>query len=49
MRKGNGLYLAFNTGDDFGVSFTCVYIAEEKNFQISLMLGWLTVAVGYEF
>ena len=49
MKQGNGFYLTLNSGEDFGISLSCVYIAKEKNFQISLMLGWLTVAIGYEF
>ena len=47
MQKG--LYFAYNEEEAFGISFACVYITKEKEFQISLMLGYLALAIGYKF
>lgn len=47
MQKG--LYFAYNEEDAFGISFSCVYLTKEKEFQINLMLGYLALAVGYKF
>ena len=45
-----GLYVAYACGEDaFGFSFSCVYIAKDKDFQISLMIGSLALAIGCKF
>lgn len=47
MRKG--FYIACEETKVYGISFSAVYIPEEKDFQISLMIGNLNVAIGYTF
>ena len=47
MRKG--FYIACEETEAYGVSFNIVYIPREKDFQISLMLGNLNIAIGYTF
>lgn len=44
-----GFYFAFSIGDVFGLSFGIIYVPEEKDFQIAMMVGWMTLAVGYSF
>ena len=47
MRKG--FYIACEETEAYGISFNIVYIPREKDFQISLMLGNLNIAIGYTF
>ena len=47
MRKG--FYIAYEETEAYGISFSIVYIPREKDFQISLMLGNLNIAIGYTF
>ena len=42
-----GLYFAHRLTDEIGVSFAVIYIPEERGLQISLMLGCLMLAIGY--
>ena len=46
-RRMSGFYFAHRLTDEIGLSFAVVYIPEEKGLQISLMLGCLMLAVGY--
>lgn len=43
----SGFYFAYRLTDEIGLSFAVVYIPEEKGLQISLMLGCLMLAIGY--
>jgi hypothetical protein len=43
-----GFYFAHRLTDEIGLSFAVVYIPEERDLQISLMLGCLMLAVGYK-
>lgn len=47
--RNKGFYIATEETDAFGISFAIVYIPEEKDFQISLMIGNFNVAIGYTF
>lgn len=47
MRKG--FYITCEETEAYGMSFSIVYIPREKDFQISLMLGNLNIAIGYTF
>ena len=42
-----GLYFAHRLTDVIGESFAVIYIPEERGLQISLMLGCLMLAIGY--
>ena len=44
----SGFYFAHRFTDEIGLSFALVYIPQEKDLQISLMLGCLMLAVGYK-
>lgn len=43
----SGFYFAHRLTDEIGLSFAFVYIPEERGLQISLMLGCLMLAIGY--
>lgn len=43
----SGFYFAHRLTDEIGLSFAIVYIPKEKGLQISLMLGCLMLAFGY--
>jgi len=43
----SGFYFAHRLTDEIGLSFAVVYIPEERGLQISLMLGCLMLAIGY--
>ena len=45
--KMSGFYFAHRLTDEIGLSFAFVYIPQEKGLQISLMLGCLMLAIGY--
>ena len=49
MHEDKGFYFGMQEENAWGFSFSVVYIPEEKDFQISLMLGNLALAVGYSF
>ena len=42
-----GLYFAYRITDEFGISAAIIYDPAEKDFQISLLIGCLMLAVGY--
>lgn len=45
-----GFYFAYELNETAtGLSFHAVYDKEEKDFQIGLMIGNLTLAIGYTF
>ena len=44
----SGFYFAHRFTDEIGLSFALVYIPQEKDLQISLMLWCLMLAVGYK-
>lgn len=43
----SGFYFAHRLTYEIGLSFAVVYIPEERGLQISLMLGCLMLAIGY--
>ena len=50
QKRGDGMsgfYFAHRLTDEIGLSFAVVYIPEERGLQISLMLGCLMLAIGY--
>ncbi len=47
--ESKGFYFAFMQDDVWGIAFTIVYNRKEKDFQISLQLFDLVLAVGYSF
>ena len=44
-----GFYIACEETNAFGFSFAIVYLKDEKDFQISMMIGSLNLAIGYIF
>ena len=44
-----GFYIACEETEAFGFSFAIVYLTNEKDFQISMMIGSLNIAIGYTF
>lgn len=49
MRLNKGFYITCNEEEAYGFSFAIVYIPEERDFQISMMLGNVNLAIGYVF
>lgn len=47
MKKG--FYIDYEDRDVYGMSFSVVYMPEENDFQISMMLGCIVIAIGYRF
>lgn len=43
----SGFYFAHRLTDEIGLFFAIVYLPKEKDLQISLMLGCLMLAIGY--
>ena len=46
-----GFWFVFDTDDAFGLAFGIVYIHKDKirDIQISFLLGYVRIAVGYTF
>ena len=44
-----GFYFGYQEEAAWGFSFSVVYIPEEKDFQISMMIGNIALAIGYSF
>jgi hypothetical protein len=49
MKLNKGFYIACEEQEFYGLAFAMGYIPANKDFQITLMLGNLSVAVGYTF
>ena len=44
-----GLWFSVEMADAIGLSLAIVWMPEEKDFQISLLIGYLFLAIGYTF
>lgn len=44
-----GFYFAWSIGEVFGLSAAVIWMPDEQDFQIAIIVGWLTLAVGYSF
>lgn len=47
MRKG--FYLLYVETEEIGLSFNAVWIPQEQDFQVSLLLGSVAVGFGFVF
>ena len=44
-----GFYIAGEESEAFGFSIALVYIKDEKDLQLSIMIGNYNIAIGYIF
>lgn len=44
-----GFYFAYEQDEIYGFALSIVYNAADKDFQISLQISNLTLAIGYKF
>lgn len=44
-----GFYLLYEEIDEIGFSFNAVWIPQERDFQVSLLLGSVAVGFGFVF
>lgn len=44
-----GFWFYYGIEDSFGISFALVYTPEERTIQITGMVGYLMLGVGYTF
>lgn len=47
MKKG--FYCVYEFRDEVGFTFSVVYCKENNDLQVSLQIGALAVAIGYDF
>lgn len=49
MKENRGLWFCALIKESFGLSLAIVYNPEESSIQIAVMVGWLMIAIGYDF
>jgi hypothetical protein len=49
LRLKRGPYIWCEVQEIYGLAFAIGYIPDERDFQIALMLGNLSVSIGYVF
>ena len=49
MNEERGLWFCALIKESFGMSLAIVYNPEESSIQIAVMVGWLLIAIGYDF
>ena len=49
MNEHRGPWFCALIKEAFGLSLAIVYNPEERSIQIAGMVGWLMIAVGYDF
>lgn len=49
MGDRTGLFFAYENADAFGISFSIVYMPDDRTFQIALQVGWLALGIGFTF
>lgn len=46
---GKGFYLLYEEIDEIGFSFNAVWIPQERDFQVSMLLGSIVIGFGCSF